>query len=88
MSKSVRSKSIPLVFRLFRERRLLVSLVSRCVSLNTIFRYLSCISGGMVPSIIASRYPRMEVRGERKSWETFATNFFWSSSAPAIWLAI
>ena len=32
-----------------------------------IFRYFSCISGGMVPSVMASTYPLMEVRGERKS---------------------
>ena len=34
------------------------------------------ISIELVPSAIASTYPLMEVRGERKSWETFATNFF------------
>ena len=57
-----------------------VSLFSRSVSEITRFRYFSCISGGMVPSIMASRYPLMEVRGERKSWETLATKVRWYSS--------
>ena len=55
MSKSVLSKSIPLVFKLFRVSRLFVSFVRRSVSFNTICRYFSCSSGGMVPSIMASR---------------------------------
>ena len=55
MSKSVFSSTIPLVFRLFRVSRLLVSLVRRSVSFRTIFRYFSCSSGGMVPSSMASR---------------------------------
>ena len=67
MSKSVISKTMPVVFRLFSVRSELVSLVSLSVSFNKILRYLSCISGGIVPSTIASRYPLIEVRGERKS---------------------
>ena len=45
-------------------------------SFNTMVMYFSCISGGIVPSSMASRYPLIEVRGERKSWDTLATNFF------------
>lgn len=35
------SRTMPLVFRLFRVSRLLVSLVSRSVSFSTMFRYFS-----------------------------------------------
>ena len=75
------------VFKLLRVSRLSVSFVSRSVSFNTIPIYFSCFSGGIVPSNMAFRYPFMEVNGERKSWDTFATNFFWSSSERAISLA-
>ena len=53
--KSESSKTIPLVLRLLSVRRELVSLVRRSVSFNTILRYFSCSSTGMVPSIMASR---------------------------------
>ena len=55
--------------KLFSSRSPCVSLVRRFVSFNTICRYFSCLSGGIVPSIMASIYPLIEVRGERKSWD-------------------
>ena len=80
-----------LISKLLRERKPLlsrelsvsipwVSLLSRSVSEITIFRYFSCSWGGMVPSSMASKYPLMEVRGERKSWDTLAMKDFWYSS--------
>ena len=72
MSKLDRER-YPLLSREFRVSMLWVSLFKRSVSEITRFKYFSCISGGMVPSMMASRYPFMEVRGERKSWETLAT---------------
>ena len=88
MSKSVFASRTPRVFRLLRESRSFVSFVRRSVSVRTTPRYFSCSSGGIVPSSIAERKPWIDVSGERKSWETFAMNFFWSSSARAISLAI
>ena len=75
MSKLVRLRK-PLESRVFRVSIPSVSFVSRSVSEITRWRYLSYISGGMVPSRIASRYPLMEVRGERKSWDTLAMKLF------------
>ena len=66
-------------YRSFSTRRLRVSFSRRSASWEMIFKYLSCNSGGMVPSRIASTYPLMEVRGERKSWETLAIKVRWYS---------
>ena len=79
ISKSEMSRIIPSSVTLLIVRRLLVNFVRRSVSDITMPRYFSCISGGMVPSSIASRYPFMEVNGERKSWDMLAINFFWYS---------
>ena len=54
MSNEVRSSIFPLSSMSFSVSRLCVSLCSRSVSNRTIFRYFSCISGGIVPSRIAS----------------------------------
>ena len=76
MSKSVLHSSMPPVLRLFSISSPFVSFVNRLVSFSTTCRYFACSSGGIVPSSIASRNPFMEVSGERKSWDTFAMNFF------------
>ena len=39
----------------------------KIASIRMMFKYFSCISTGIVPSIMASMYPLIEVRGERKS---------------------
>ena len=67
MSKSDMVSTIPLLLSEFSSKSPLVSFVSLSVSLSTTCRYFSCISGGMVPSIIAFRYPLIEVRGDLKS---------------------
>ena len=51
----------------FRVRILLVSLVNLSVSNRIIRTYFFIISGGTVPSSIASRYPLIDVRGDLKS---------------------
>ena len=79
MSKLVRKRR-PLLSKEFKVSIPWVSLFSRSVSVITRFKYLSCISGGMVPSRMASKKPLMEVRGERKSWDTLAIKVFWYSS--------
>ena len=66
-SKTDFSRIMPFIFRLFKVSRLLVSFVRRSVSFKTMPRYFSWSSGGIVPSSIASRYPLIEVSGERKS---------------------
>ena len=45
-----------------------------------ILKYFCCISGGIVPSAMASRYPLIDVSGERKSWEMLDKNFCWNWS--------
>ena len=41
--------------------------------------------GCLLYTSIAWTYPRIDVRGERKSWETLATIFFWYSSISFNW---
>ena len=67
---------------------LLVSFVRRSVSNNNISKYFPIISGGIVPSDIASRYPLIEVKGERKSCDMFDRNFCWNCSPSFNLLAI
>ena len=54
ISKSSKISSGPLLLQTFKSLRPLVKCSSRFASDKTIPRYLFCISGGMVPSIIAS----------------------------------
>ena len=57
-----------------------VSFASRSVSAMMRRMYFACSSGGMVPSKMASEKPLIEVKGERKSWDTFAIKRRSSSS--------
>jgi len=61
---------------LFSSRSPCVSLVRRCASFSTIPRYFSWRSSGIVPSSMASMYPLIDVRGERKSWDILDINDF------------
>ena len=67
ISKFPSSSLAAFASRSFKVRMLLVSFVRRSVSKSTILMYLLTISGGIVPSEIASRYPFIEVRGNLKS---------------------
>ena len=67
MSKSDLLRRSSFVSNSFNVSRSRVRSVRRSVSNKIIFKYFPYNSGGIVPSAIASTYPFMDVRGERKS---------------------
>ena len=56
-----------------RSSRSFTMAVMRLFSSMTMAKYFGASSWGMVPSCMASRKPRMEVKGDRSSWDTLAT---------------
>ena len=76
ISKLESFKSGTLPFKVFKETSPSVSFVRRFVSSSNTPKYRSYSSGGIVPSSIASKYPLMEVKGERKSWEILEIKSF------------